>query len=92
MCEVNFTNKAPPRFRASSVSVDAAWGKFTPTLEDVPQLIMLLLFGEANAMGIVLVVNDQTKLKYLTTPVAAWKSSESTYATWLRFFNEGATV
>lgn len=47
------------------------------------------MFGEANAMGIVLKGGDQVKLKYLTAATTALRSSgKSTYAMLLRFFYE----
>lgn len=53
----------------------ATWGEFIPTLEDVASLTMLPLFGEMNAIGIVLKEGDQTKLKHLTIAMATLKTS-----------------
>lgn len=44
-------------------------GEVHPTLENVVRLTMLPLFLEANAIGIILEGEDQTKLKCLTV---AW--------------------
>lgn len=54
------------RWSTESYTFVTVWGKFTLTLEDVASLTMLPLFGEANAMGIILEENDQTKLNYLS--------------------------
>lgn len=66
----------------------AAWGKFTLTLEDVVRLKMPPMFGDANAMVIVLEGYDQMKLNYLTTGMAASKAfGKLTYVTQLRCFS-----
>lgn len=45
---------------------EAARKKFTPTLEYVARLSKLPLYGDVNAVGIILEEDDQVKLKYLT--------------------------
>lgn len=48
------------------------------------------MFGEANAIDIILEEENKIKLKYLAaTMIASRSSRKSTYATWLRFYNEG---
>lgn len=51
-------------------------------LEEVARLTMLPLFREANAMGIILDGDEQSKLKYLTIAMIALKIlGKSTYET-----------
>lgn len=51
---------------------------------------MLLMFGEANSIGFVLLEEDEVKVRYLTSTMTASKTSgKFTYAIWGRFFNEG---
>lgn len=59
--EVGFIDKATSRFEVTGVLLEhrithflfVAWGRFTPTLEDVSRLTLPPVFGEA-AMRIVL--------------------------------------
>lgn len=63
------------------------WGDLTTTLEEVVRLTTLSLYGKANSMGTVLEGDDQTKVKHLTTAMAASKTfGNLTYATWSRLF------
>lgn len=39
-------------------------GRIDPTLEDVAILIVLPIYGEKNAMGVILGENDNGKLEY----------------------------
>lgn len=51
---------------------------------------MMSMFIETNCVGVVLEKDDKMKLKYLTTVmIALMTSGKSTFATWLRFFEEG---
>lgn len=64
------------------VHLGCSVGEFTRTLEDGSWLTLLLMFGEANAMGIILEGEDQVNLKYLTVAMTSSRlSGKLTYAT-----------
>lgn len=66
----------------------AVWGEFIPTLEDVAQLTMLLVFGNQSPIGIVLEGEDEAKHKYLTSAMTVSRMfGKSTYAR--LYFDEG---
>lgn len=68
-------------------------GEFTLVLKDVVTLMMLPMFGETNAMGVVLEVEDEMKLKYLTFSMTASRTSDkSSYATSLASSAREVTV
>lgn len=72
-----------PSWSCESHSFVVACWEFTPTFKDVARLTMLPMFGEANAM-------ELSWRRYLTSAMTASKTScKATYATWLRFFDEG---
>lgn len=52
-------------------------------------MTLLSFFNEANAIGIVLGVEDQGKMKYLMAGMIALKQKKLTCGTWLRNFDEG---
>lgn len=65
-------------------------GRVQPSLEDVASLTMLPMFGEANAVGIILEEDDQVKLKFLTIFMTSSRmSGKLTQVTRLRFFDKG---
>lgn len=52
-----------------------------PTLEDMVSLTTLSMLGKRNATGVVLEGDDEQKLQYLTSAMAASKTSgKVTYA------------
>lgn len=59
-------------------------------LEDVAALMCLPLYGDSPTIGILLDEKDVKKLEFLSKAYSESKASnESTYATWLRYFNIG---
>lgn len=65
-----------------------AWGKFTPTLEDVLCRTHLPIFYEENVMGIE-GETDGINKKYLAAVMIVSRSSrKSTYSSWIRYFDE----
>lgn len=55
----------------------AAWGKFGPMLEDVLNLMALAIYGEVNAMGMILEGDDEDKLQWLTAAIGHYKAASS---------------
>lgn len=67
----------------------ASWGN-TQAMEDVARLLVLPMSRDVNAMGVILEGEDEVKLRYLTSPMTASRTSgKSIYATSIRFSNEG---
>lgn len=63
------------RWSYESHTFVAAWGKFTHILKDVTILTILPMYGEANAVGVILEDDDGVKLKYLTSAMAVSRTS-----------------
>lgn len=63
----------------------AAKGKFSPSLEDVSTLNMLLLVSDTHVIGVVLDTKGQEKLNFLNKALYELSSSwnKATYVTWL---------
>lgn len=57
-----------------------------PTLEDILNIMALLLYGEASAIGLTLVGEDKHKLQHLTV---ASSFTRSLYSSWILYFDEG---
>lgn len=67
----------------------AAWGEFSPTLDNIVVLTMLPLYIKKNAMGMTLGENGTEKLEYRKFSLTRVKSSgKATYTSWICFFDE----
>lgn len=64
-------------------------GDFTPTLEDIAIMTILPMFGDVNAMEVILEEEDGVKLIFFFyfSYDYVQDSEKFTYATWLWFFD-----
>lgn len=65
----------------------AIYEEFTPMLEDVVAITISSLFGDKNAIGIVLKGEDEMTLQLLTIVLSSSKIlGKFTSASWIRYF------
>lgn len=60
-----------PRWSTETHTFITIWGMFTPILENAVRLTMFPVFGERNAVGVVLKREYQAKLQYLSSTLVA---------------------
>lgn len=70
--------------------LQASWGEFDPSLEDMIVLISVPLVGDSHAIGMTLKGDDQKRLPSLNKSLSdsMYASTKATYMSWAKFFEE----
>lgn len=75
------------RWSVETHSFIVAWGELSPTLEVIVALTCLPMFGETDAIKIILNETDGKKLEALNNAYSK-SSNKSTYASWLEILRD----